>query len=149
MAVFVINEWLWSDLSGTNDAHAQREAFKVIERLPKSDHQIVVIEGSQFDRKAFKLCRNDSPMIAQRIAGAYMSNVRLNFGRCILLKPDGVVPLPPELAQATNPDDHYLVQAVLSVHGSVLVTTDNALSEAVRAVGLSVMSRDEFLDRYF
>jgi hypothetical protein len=147
--VFVINEWLWSDLSGSNHAQAQRETFKVIESLPESIHQIVVIEGSPFDRKTWNLCRNDNPMIVQRIAGAYVANVRQNSDRCILLKPDAVVALPRELAQATNPDDHYLVQAALSVRGSVLVTTDGALHEALRAVGLNVISRDEFLDTYF
>ena len=131
MAVFVINEWLWADLSGSNGRQAQREAFSVIEKLPASDHLIVVVEGSWFDRKAWKLCKSTNPMIVQRIAGAYVANVRQNSDRCLIVKPETAVALPGELASATNIDDHYLVQAQLSVSGAVLVTTDEHLREAV------------------
>jgi hypothetical protein len=149
VAVFVINEWLWSDLSGSNNIRAQRETFDLIKRLLTSDHQIVVIEGSPFDKKAWNLCRNDNPMIVQRIAGAYVAGVRLNSDRCLLLKSNRVLPLPAELAQATNPDDHYLLQALVTVGGSILVTTDDALREAAIAAGLSALSRAEFFSTYF
>ncbi len=149
MALFVINEWLWDDSSGKNGLQAQQEALNVITMLAVSDHQIVVVEGSQFDQKAWKLCKSTNPMIVQRIAGAYVANVRQNSDRCLILKPEAVVALPDELASATNPDDHYLLQAQLSVTGAVLVTTDNPLREAVGKTGLSCLSREEFLSTYF
>lgn len=149
MAVFVINEWLWADLSGSNGLQAQREAFSVIEKLPASDHRIVIIEGSSFDQKAWKLCKSTNPMIVQRIAGAYVTNVRQNSDRCLILKPEAAAALPDELASATKPGDHYLVQAQLSVIGAVLVTTDKPLREAVGKAGLSCSSREEFLSTYF
>ncbi len=149
MAVFVVNEWLWADLSGGNGLRAQGEAFSVIERLSASDHQIVVIEGSPFDRKAWNLCRSTNPMIVQRIAGVYVVNVRLNSDRCIIVKPEAAVALPEQLASAINPDDHYLVQAQMSVDGAVLVTADGPLRDAVGKAGLNCLSREEFLSRYF
>ena len=149
VALFVINEWLWSDLSGDNHLQAQREAFRVIEKLPTSDHQIVVIEDSPFDRKAWILCRNDNPMIVQRIAGLFVASVRQNSDRCLILKPNAVVVIPAELAGATNPDDHYLIQALLTAAGATLVTTDNALREAVSNAGHPCLSRNDFLATYF
>jgi hypothetical protein len=148
MAVFVINEWLWADLSGNNGPLAQQEAFSVIEKLPASDHRIVVIEGSSFDRKAWTLCRSTNPIL-QRIAGAYVANVRQNSDRCQILKPRAVVPLPDELASAIKPDDRYLVQAQLTVTGAILVTTDGPLRQAAGEAGLSCLSREEFLREYF
>lgn len=148
MAIFVINEWLWHDLLGSNGLLNQRQAFAVIEKLPASDHRIVVIEGSSFDRKAWNLCKN-TDLIVQRIAGAYVRNVRQNSDRCQLLKPEAVVALPDELASAIKPDDQYLVQAQLSVSEAILVTTDDPLREAVGKAGLSCLSREVFLRTYF
>lgn len=149
MAIFVINEWLWADLSGSNGLLAQSEAFSVIEKISASHHQIVVTEGSPFDQKAWNLCKSTNPMIVQRIAGAYLKNVRQNSDRCKVLKLEAAVVLPDQLASATKPDDHYLVQAQLSVIGAILVTTDEPLREAVGKAGLSCLSREEFLNTYF
>ena len=148
MAVFVINEWLWADLSGSNDLKAQREAFSVIEKLPASNHQIVIIDGSSFDLKAWNLCKNTNPIV-QRIAGIYVSAVRQNSDRCLILMPEALVALPDDLASATKPDDHYLIQALLTVNDAVLVTTDNPLREVLGGAGLDCMTREEFLSKYF
>jgi hypothetical protein len=148
VAIFVINEWLWEDVSGSNGLNGQREAFKVINKLASSEHQIVVIEGSAFDRKAWRLCKNDIPMIVQRIAGLYVERVRWATERCMVLNPADVLDLPPELAAAVKGDDHYLVQALRSVPGAILVTTDGPLREAVTAAGLLCLSREAFLVTY-
>lgn len=149
MAVFVINEWLWADISGGNGPQRQREAFRVIEKLAISDHQIVVIENSAFDQKAWNLCKSTNPMIVQRIAGAYVLNIRQNSDRCLILKTDETIAIPQELAAATKADDHYLLQAQLSVVGAVVVTTDTPLRNAMEKAGLSCISREDFLSTYF
>jgi len=148
MAVFVINEWLWSDLSGDNGPQAQREAFEVIEKLPSSAHQIVVVQGSQFDQKAWNLCKSTNRMPVQRAAGAYVAGLRLNSDRCRILLPDTLPSLQPGLASATKVGDHYLVQAQLAVPGAILVTTDGKLCAAVKQAGLACISRGEFLSTY-
>ena len=149
MAVFVINEWLWADSSGENGQQAQGDALKVITRLAASDHQIVVVEGSRFDQKAWKLCKSTSPMIAQRLASAFVATVRQSSNRCRILKPQDTADLPETLASATNTDDHYLVRALVSVAGAILVTTDKNLCEAVRKAGLKCLSREEFMAQIF
>ncbi len=149
MAIFVINEWLWSDLSGDNGLPAQKETFDIIEKFAASEHRMIIIEGSPFDQKTWSLCRNTNPMIVQRIAGAYVANVRQNSDRCLILKPEEVAPLPNELASVVKGDDHYLIQAQLKVEGSVLVTTDVPLREIVLRAGLMCLSRSDFLKAYF
>jgi|SRR5579864_3892077 len=151
MAVFVINEWLWSDVPGHNGPHNQREGFKVIVKLSTSQHKIVVVEGSAFDQKAWKLCKSTAtnPMLVQRIVGAlYVPTLRQNSDRCLLLKQEALPAIPPELASVTNPDDHYLVQAQLAVPGATLVTTDGDLCQAVNRAGLACITREEFLSNY-
>jgi hypothetical protein len=150
MAVFVINEWLWADLSGGNGPQHQREAFNVIDKLPQSEHQIVVIEGSPFDHKAWNLCKSLStnPIPIQRIAGAYVANLRQNSDRCLLLRMHTLPAVPQQLASATKADDHYLIQAQLTVAGAILVTTDGDLCDAVTQAGLPCISREKFLSTY-
>lgn len=148
MAIFVINEWLWSDLSGENGKSRQRETFGIVESLPLSDHQIVVIEASPFDQKAWRLCKSTNAIV-QRIGGIYVATVRQNSERCLILSPGLLAPLPEGLAASTKADDHYLLQAQVSVPGAILVSTDNPLRAAVGEAGLQCLSREEFLITYF
>jgi hypothetical protein len=148
VATFVINEWLWSDLSGENGSPRQRETFSVIERLPASDHRIVVIERSAFDQKAWRMCKSTDPVVG-RVGGLYVATVRQNSDRCLILSPASLVALPDNLASSTNADDHYLLRAQLSVAGAILVSTDNSLRDAAERAGLHSLSREEFLNTYF
>ena len=148
MAAFVINEWLWADSAGDNGLDRQRTAFSVMERLSASDDQIVVVVGSAFDQKAWKLCKSDNSVVVG-IAKTYVNALRLNSSRCVLVKPEAIQPLPAGLAASVKLDDHYLVQAQLTVNGAILVTTDTPLRDAVAAAGLTCLSRDDFLQAYF
>jgi hypothetical protein len=149
MADFVINEWLWADLSGENGPKAQLESVILIEKFAKSPHRLIVIEGSAFDKKAWNLCKNTNPMIVQRTAGVYVATIRQSFDRCCILKPETVNNLPEGLIATTKDEDHYLLQAQVSVVGAILVTTDNPLREAVSRFGYPCLRREELLATYF
>jgi hypothetical protein len=119
VATFVVNEWLWADLSGANGSRPQRDAFKFIECFPATQHQIVIIEGSAFDQKAWALCKSNNPIV-QRIAALYVTAVRQDRDRCLILPAESVDPLPHELAAIVKPDDRYLVEAQLSMRSPYL-----------------------------
>lgn len=144
MAIFVINEWFWADSSGQNGQAAQRQALDVIERLARSQDQIVVIVGSAFDRKAWACC-NSPDACARRLAGAFHSVIRVNSERCRLVSVEDAAVLPEEIASSINADDHYLVRAQLTIVGAVLVTTDAPLREIVQGAGLPCLSREDFI----
>lgn len=144
MATFIIDEWLWADLSGSNGVEQRREAFSFIETLAGSQHRIVTIEDSAFDRKAWNLCKS-TDAIAQRIAAFYVRNIRQNSDRCLILSPTNLPILPDELAQAVKFDDRYLVQAQLSVPEAHVVTTDEPLREILRRYECSCWLRGDFL----
>jgi hypothetical protein len=86
-------------------------------------------------------------MVVRFIGKAFVINVRQS-DRCLILGSGTVAPLPSELIQVVKADDHYLVQAQLSVPGAILVTTDTPLREAVVRFGLECMTREEYLRRY-
>ena len=147
MAAFVINEWLWHDSLGQNGPDAQRQAFEVICKLANSDHQVVVIEGSRFDQKAWDLWKSSNTVVVG-LSKIFFGRIRVSPNRCILLKPDMAADLSDELGSSVNPDDQYLVRAQLSVPGSLLVTTDRPLRDAVGKAGLPCLPREEFLATY-
>jgi hypothetical protein len=149
VAIFVINEWIWHDLSGDNGRQVQEEALNVLTKLSMSDHRIVVVEASPFDQKAWALCKTANPMILPAIGRLYVGTVRQNPERCLILKQEDMVDLPPGLASEVNIDDEYLVKALLTVEGSVLVTTDAALSESLTNAGRNCISREEFIATIF
>jgi len=148
VAVFVINEWLWADLSGDNGRDRQLAAVSLIGHLAVSEHRIVVIEGSQFDRKAWNLCKSTDALVVRSVV-AFVKDIRQNSDRCLILRAEAAPALPDELAAGIKPDDHYLIQAQLAVEKAILVTTDNPLREALARTGLSCISREEFLRTCF
>lgn len=144
MALFVINEWLWADSDGLNGPEAQRQVFDVINALASSDHQIVIVENSEFDRKAYALCRTGDDIVRQ-IIRIFMMTLRQDSNRCLVVKQEAAAVLPEELEGLVKLDDQYLVRAQLSAPGSTLVTTDRPLLQVVNGAGLPCLSREQFL----
>jgi len=144
VAAYVINEWLWHDLAGDNGREHQLQAIRLITQFGASEHQIVVIEGSRFDQKAWSLCKSADQAVRQGVV-AFVLNIRLNSDKCLILKSSEISPFPEDLVSTIKPDDRYLVQAQLAVDGSAIVTNDNPLQQALNHAGLRCMSRGEFL----
>jgi hypothetical protein len=147
MATYVINEWLWADLSGVNGKKRQLESFTFLDKLAISEDTIVTIEGSAFDRKAWSLCKDPDPLV-QRIAAFYVGRIRQNSDRCRILHPEDVRALPNDLASRVKNDDHYLIEAQLSVPDATVVTTDEPLQQALLGANLDCRLRSEFLADY-
>jgi hypothetical protein len=148
VAIFVINEWLPEDSSGVNGQKNQREAFTAIVSLAESTHTIVIVERSPFEQKFWHLCKENEDLVIRGIAREYVLGLRQNRERCRILISEETVDIPGELAAATKIDDHYLLSALLTVPGAILVTTDRPLHDAVTDAGLTCLFREEFLQTY-
>ena len=147
MATFVINEWLPEDCSGANGLTRQQEALRVITMLASSEHRIIVLAGSPFEQKFFNLCRRTEISI-RGISRLYHLELRQNLDRCTTLRSEQAAALPDTLAEATKPDDHYLLGTQLAVPGAILVSTDGPLRAAASQHGLPCLSREDFLGTY-
>lgn len=148
MADFVINEWLWADLAGSNQQKAQADSLAFIEQFTKSNHRLVLLEGSPFDQKAWSLCESQNPL-HKHLSKLFVLGVRQDPQRVFILNAQNLPALPGDLANRVKPDDHYLVQAQLAVPGAALVTTDEPLTVLLQEAGLPFMSREQFLLTYF
>jgi hypothetical protein len=141
-------KWFWADASGDNGEGAQALALRLIERLSKSEHQVVVIEGSGFDRKAWALCKSNNA-IAIEIVRTYMGSVRQNSDRCRIFGDNDVALLRDPLVSQVKPDDHYLVRAQRAEPDSIVVTTDAPLIKILEEHSIPCLRREVFLKQYF
>jgi hypothetical protein len=143
--VYVINEWFWADLRGQNGGQQQRETFEFLTRFANSTSQMVIVEGSAFDQKAWALCSSKAGVLTV-IGKAFFNKLRLNLDRCRILKDEELASLPESLLSAVKPDDRYLVQACVTCPGAVLATTDTPLFEAAASYGITCMTREQMLN---
>lgn len=136
MTLLVLNEWLWADLRGENGQAKRSETFETIVRLSNSSHRIVIAEGSAFDKKAWRLCK-EHPLLG----GAFVKVIRLNSERCMVV-PLSTLPVVPErLRHDVKQDDWYLVRVLDGFPDAVLVSTDGVLTKALKEAGYQVMDR--------
>jgi len=148
MAVFVINEWLLDDLAGGNGPEEQLKSFDLLRAFAVSSHTMVVLTGSTFDQKAWSLCKSHKTVPLQ--AGRYFRlAIRQGSERGLWIHSEAVAILPEWAGESVKPDDHYLVQAMDTVPGAVLITTDGDLRRVMSDHGYDTRDRKEFLEEYF
>jgi hypothetical protein len=92
----VINEWFWEDLRGANGKGQQLETLEFLQRFANSTSQMVVVEESPFDHKAWALCSSKAG-VRTFIGKAFFNKMRVNLDRCRMLKPEQLEPLPEQL----------------------------------------------------
>jgi hypothetical protein len=146
LADIVIDEWLWSDLSGDNSTEAQREAFEFIQAIYDKCDRIVTVKGSQFYQKALIFWKY-TDINRRKISKYYMGRFLHNSHKSVNLEESSLKPIPVHISEATKKDDHYLIQAYLTTEASVIVTTDNPLKDAINN-DINCQHRDEFIASY-
>jgi len=146
MADYVLNEWVWADAVGENGRTRQLEAFQVLSALSERSDRIVVVKGSSFYAKAWKLCIAMT-LPAREIAQFFKLNFLFNSDKCRLLNESELEQFPLSLSDVKN-DDQYLVRAQLTATGSVIITTDRPLKAALDQAGIPCEHRDDFVARY-
>jgi hypothetical protein len=146
MAEYVLNEWIWADALGENGRSHQIEALQVLEGLDRGPDSIVVVNGSRFHAKAWKLCSATTPP-ARQIGRDFKMKFLYNSLKCRLLDETELAEIPSSL-QGVKPDDRYLVRAQLTVPGSIIVTTDAPLKTILDAASIPCEHREQFVSRY-
>ena len=146
MAILLLNEWIWHDLSGENGVARQREAVGVLLKIVDGTDQLVVVAGSKFQEKLFRFLKSGRP--EHRSMAAVIKSLMLDRARAIIVDGEDLAAIPPEMAEHCNPDDHYLVRALIAVPGSTLVTTDGALLAACVAGARNCVHRKDWLPSF-
>src|SRR3989344_5988722 len=106
----IVDEWLFEDLAGNNGRDKQIETVIFLNKLYEICDQIVILEGSSFEKKMndFTSSTNDSPPF--RLArSAFIELISRNSVKKHYLLKDDVTALPKAFIPLINdPPDHYL-----------------------------------------
>ena len=143
----VIDEWLWEDLTGSNGEARQAQTFRFLRQIHGKCDQLVCVKGSRFDEKAWSLLgRTDAEL--RSIARFYSYYFRLNSKKQHMVDFEALPPPHPRLEELVKDDDRYLARSVAVEGVDLLVTTDQALRDAVLELGYQAALRDPFLQDY-
>lgn len=149
MSRFVIDEWLWADLRGTNGPEPQKKSFLFLQEVFSRCDQLVTIKDSPFILKFYKLTKEAGIGDPRRnIVKVFKFQFLLNSEKLVLEQNPPV--LPEKIRQAVKEEDKYLVQAYYGAQADALVTTDNQLIEALENQNPSIncQRRNDFLSSY-
>lgn len=103
------------------------KTFRFLKQLKILDDRLVVVRGSKFTDKMYRLAKEDqAPFVlySKELSGLYNSSF------CTILEQEDLVPFPTEMVGVKN-DDVYLVRAQLTIPGSFILTTDGALKDTL------------------
>lgn len=142
--IFIIDEWLWSDLEGENGEEKQKEAFQFLEKLYNKCDKIAVAEGSKFMNKAWKFVKKAQDVVRRKIAKFCVNMILLNLAKCeeIDIKDETDINL-----AGINPDDLYLIKTYYKTKAPI-ITTDIKLKSTLEKNNIPCKLRDDFLREY-
>lgn len=147
MANLILNEWVWADLAGDNGQTKELETFEFLQKVYAGNDRIVIVNQSPSMTKFWSLCRE-----TQYPKRGYAKYIKNNFvyssTKCLLLEHQELPVLPEPLNTRVKSDDQYLVRALRSVNGSLLVTTDAPLKIILDEHKLACQGRNQYLTTY-
>lgn len=142
----VVNEWVIHDLLGENGDQRLRETRRFLEVLIERCDRIVVLRGSPWMRKAYRLMRRVDPL--SRGLSRLLQGILQDQGKASLLDPWDVRSFPSHLQEHVPEEDRYLIETYFSAGAEALVTTDKRLRDALSGSDVEIRLRDEFMNEY-
>lgn len=147
MADLILNEWVWSNLIDNSTERFRDETYSLIQKIFVGPDRLIMVRPSPSFKKAYNLCKYNQ-MPQRGFAKYIVLNFLLNSTKCLFLPVEDLNPLPNELQKVVKDDDRYLVQAIITVPNSILVSTDGPLLIDLKKNGISCVHRDNFIKEY-
>lgn len=144
----VLDEWLWADLAGENQATHQQESFCLLNEIFQRCDQLVTVAGSAFLSKLWVLAKRPPTEVLRKSVKVFKAQFFLNSEKLKQCEENEVCSLPREIEARVKEDDQYLVRAYRTANADVLVTTDRALIQALGQHNIRCRSREDFLREY-
>jgi hypothetical protein len=133
---------------GDNGETRQKEADLFLDCLLRRCDIIVFVKGSPWTRKAYQLMKlADRPDRRYRLLSKKLWSLLEDSKKCWHLEQNELQPLPEECRQVVNPDDEYLVRALITANADGIITTDERLREALSNCNIPVIMREDFLSQ--
>lgn len=143
--IFIIDEWLWSDLNGDNGKEKQKEAFQFLCALFHKCDRITVAVHSKFRRKEHCFSKNaHKEILTRKIARFYFNVIKVNQNKYIEVNIEDNKECS---LNGINIDDEYLIKTYYRINAQI-VTTDTKLKTVLDSQKIPCVLRDEFLKYY-
>ena len=139
--LIIFDEWLIHDLRGDNGESKRKETLTFLEKMYDRCDKLVILEGSPFVQKFYKLLMKDNRVHIRSISRYLRNYFLLNSDKCVKLSV--AQELPEELKDRIPHEDRYLYQIRQTIKQGIIVTTD----EELRSLPNTYL-RDEFLKEY-
>jgi len=143
---FIIDEWIWHDLSGENGEEKRRESFKFLHLVFEKCDKIATIKNSKFEKKFFNFSERTDPF-SHKIMKFYRNYIFYNSEKYIRLNDEECEQISEDIPSEINQDDHYLVRLYYNLHCPI-ITTDNPLLKVLENYQIQCEHRDNFLPHY-
>lgn len=144
----ILNEWVIHDLCGENKQERQIETFQFLERIQRKCDYIVLLRGSPWMNKAYQFMQASDVQLryySMFLHGSFISN----SAKCKIYNTDEIISIPRELKEFVPEADSYLIELHLTEPGSIIITTDIKLVEALHHIpNIAIKLRDEFIKEY-
>ncbi len=140
-----MNEWLLHDLKGDNGPNRQKEANLFLDWLLRQCDIFVFVKGSPWAKKAYELMKLTDPTC--RLLSKKLWSLLGDLKKRRYLRLEELQPIPKECQQVVNPDDEYLVRALITANAHGIITTDEKLREALSTCNIPVIMREDFLSQ--
>lgn len=148
MKKVVLDEWLWADLAGENQAKHQQESFRLLQQIFERCDQLVTVAGSVFVTKCWKLAKEAHTGVPKKAVKVFRAQFIYNSQKLTQYEESELLPLPEDLRCHVKQKDHYLLQAYLTAKADEIVTTDRPLMEVLNQHNIRYRSREDFLRQY-
>jgi len=125
--LIIPDEWLIHDLIGENGENKQRETINFLEKVYIKCDKLVILSGSPFNNKVYKLLFKDSRVHVRKISKFFYLKFLINSEKCIKL--DSVKELPENIKDKVPEEDRYLFQIRETLQEGIIVTTDEGLQK--------------------
>ncbi|MEO0253755.1 MAG: hypothetical protein ABIM13_06785 [candidate division WOR-3 bacterium] len=143
--IFIIDEWLWSDLNGENGQEKQKEAVDFLEGLYNKCDKIAVARASKFQEKEWDFSKYaTSDAVKRGIARFYFKAIHFNSQKYEEIYIEEVEE--PDINRL-KPDDAYLIKLYRKTKAPI-ITTDTKLKSILESRNIPCELRDEFLKKY-
>ncbi len=144
----VIDEWLWADLGGENEAEQRRESFVFLREVFERCDQLVTVAKSSFIKKFWAIAKDARTEESRRIVRVFKAQFFWNSDKLLQYQETELQPCPEEMRGGVKKDDQYLVRVYLTADADVLVTTDKPLMNELSGHNIHCQARDDFLRKY-
>lgn len=148
--LFIIDEWLYHYLSGTEGNQKRMLAIDFVFAIIQKKDRVLVLRESAFHKKYMRLIQGNpnNDTVENIIKDVLIKGFDLNVDTITYLNQSQVSEVSAKIKKKVKEDDRYLVQMAMKHKNALILTTDAKLCNALRPDGFNIQMVSEYVPTY-